>query len=138
MKIMRLVLVAAGVFAAVGTAGAADEEGGGGKSIAGAMMRLSLDERAEQACNARALGTVGREHKDFHPDEMAAYAFAETAIVKGKVTAPGAAFRSKGVWYRLSYVCQTADEGMAIQSFSYKLGAPVPRAEWDKHNLTPP
>lgn len=137
MIMWRLVLIAVGVVAVVSAVDAADEEGGG-NNTARSMLRLSPDERVEQNCNARALSAVGREHRDFHPDEIAAYAFADTVIVKGKVTAPGAAFRSQGVWYRLSYICQTSDDGMAIQSFSYKLGAAVPRAEWDKHNLTPP
>lgn len=132
-------MAAVGLVTAVSASHAAgDDDATAGKSIAGSMMRLSPDERVEQRCNAQAMGVVSREHKEFHADELVAYAFADTVINRGKVTAPGAAVRSRGAWYRMSYVCQTGNDGLAIQSFKYTLGAAVPRAQWAEHNLAEP
>ncbi len=70
-----------------------------------AILSLAPATRVEQRCNARAMGVIGREHHDLQPDELVAYAFAETIITGPNIRAPGAAVRSHGKWYRLSYVC---------------------------------
>jgi len=44
------------------------------------MLKLTPETRLEQRCNARAMSTVNREHKNFRPDELVAYGFAETVF----------------------------------------------------------
>lgn len=102
-----------------------------------AMLLLEPTERMEQRCNARAMGDVSREHPGVHPDELVAYAFAETRISGASVTAPGAAVRSGGHWYHLSYRCVTKDDGLGIEALTYVLGEVIPRDEWDAHGLVP-
>ncbi|MBB5046734.1 hypothetical protein HNR60_001482 [Rhodopseudomonas rhenobacensis] len=101
------------------------------------MMKLSPETRLEQRCNAKAMGTVNREHKNFKTDEFVAYAFADTIIQGELVKAPGGAIRNGNTWYHLAYTCLTADQGLTVKSFSYQLGAAVPRGDWDKHFLVP-
>ena len=101
------------------------------------MLKLSPETRVEQRCDARAMGAVQREHKGFRPDELVAYAFADPVLRGSKISAPGAAVRSNGKWYRLSYTCETNAEGLEVISFAYQLGAEVPRGEWDAHFLVP-
>jgi hypothetical protein len=101
------------------------------------MMKLSPETRVEQRCDARAMGAVQREHKGFKPDELVAYAFADPVLRGSKISAQGAAVRSGGKWYRLSYTCETSADGLDVISFAYKLGAEVPRSEWDAHFLVP-
>jgi hypothetical protein len=48
------------------------------------MLKLTPETRLEQRCNARAMGAVNREHKNFRTDELVAYAFAET-VIRGDV-----------------------------------------------------
>jgi hypothetical protein len=107
------------------------------KAIVEKMKTLAPNERAEQRCNAKALGVITREQKGFRPDEIIAYAFADVAIDKDRVVARGAAFRNRGEWYRLSKQSQTADEGLSIVSFSYKMGSRVPKDQWAEHYLVP-
>ncbi|MEW6121487.1 MAG: DUF930 domain-containing protein [Pseudomonadota bacterium] len=102
-----------------------------------AILSLAPNARVEQRCNARAMGVIGREHRDLHPDELVAYAFADTVITGPAIRAPGAAVRSGGKWYRLSYACTTKDDGKDILTFQYTLGAIVPRDQWDGHYLVP-
>lgn len=101
------------------------------------MLELSPETRLEQRCNARAMGAVGREHKEFRPDEIVAYAFADPQIHGNSIKATGAAVRSRGKWFRMSYTCQTSTDGLAIEAFAYSLGAEVPKPEWAEHSLVP-
>lgn len=103
-----------------------------------AMMKLDPSARIEQRCNARGMGVVEREHKGMRPDELVAYAYANTVIDHDRIKAPGAAVRSGGDWYHLSYVCQTANDGMDVTSFTYTLGGVIPHSEWGEHYLVAP
>lgn len=107
------------------------------KSNTDQMLSLAPRARMEQQCNSRAMSLISREHKGMRPDELVAYAFADTVAHDGKVDAPGAAVRSGGKWYRLSYACQTTDNGMGVSAFSYRLGDVVPRPQWAEHYLVP-
>jgi hypothetical protein len=98
------------------------------------MLILTPETRLEQRCNARAMGAVNREHKNFRTDELVAYAFAETVIRSDVIQASGGAVRNGNTWYHISFVCQTS---LGIKSFSYQLGAAVPKADWEKHFLVP-
>lgn len=101
------------------------------------MLKLSPETRVEQRCDAKAMGSVGREHKGFKPDEFVAYAFGDPDLRGTRINAPGGAIRSGGKWYRLSYVCETSADGLEVKSFAYQLGNEVPRHEWDEHFLVP-
>lgn len=101
------------------------------------MMRLDPDARFEQRCNRRAIGSIRRAEKGYSPDEVVAYAFLKSEIKAGEVLAPGAAIRSQGKWYHLSYRCRPTHDGLGIESFDYTLGPQVPRNEWDEHYLVP-
>lgn len=107
------------------------------KSNTDQMLSLAPRARMEQQCNARAMGLISREHKGMRPDELVAYAFADTLTKDGKVEAPGAAVRSAGKWYHLAYACQTTDNGMGVSTFSYRLGNVVPHDQWAEHYLVP-
>jgi hypothetical protein len=102
------------------------------------LLKMPLETRVEQRCDARANGIVSREHKAFRPDRTIAYAYSDPTIRDAvEVIAPGAALRSKGEWYHLSYRCRTTPDGLGIEAFDYRLGDKVPRSEWTEHNLFP-
>lgn len=101
------------------------------------MLHVDPATRIEQRCNASAMGTVESEHKDMRPDELVAYAFADPQLGKASIRAPGAAVRSRGHWYHLSYTCRTSDDGMDVETLTYTLGDEVPRSDWAAHSLVP-
>ena len=107
------------------------------KSIEDQLMKLDPQTRAEQRCNSRVSGVANREHKGFNADEVVAYAFADSVLKDAVVSAPGAALRSHGRWYHVSYVCKVSPNGLEVESFEYKLGDEVPRAQWAEHYLVP-
>lgn len=100
------------------------------------LMRLYPDTRQEQRCDIAAMEIIAQSHK-YAPDKAIAYSFAEP-IVKGNVLeVPGAAFRSNNHWYHLSFTCVTSDNKLDIKDFTYKVGALVPRGEWNRYYLVP-
>jgi|SRR5882757_5936941 Domain of Unknown Function (DUF930) len=101
------------------------------------MLKLTPETRLEQRCNARAMSAVNREQKNFRTDELVAYAFAETVIRGDLIQASGGAVRNGNTPYHISYVWQTSDHSLGIKSFSYQLGAAVPKGDWEKHFLVP-
>ncbi|MET0527044.1 MAG: DUF930 domain-containing protein [Microvirga sp.] len=125
------------IIATIGALSLADSPASAASSRTEQMMKLSPETRVEQRCDAKAMGSVGREHKGFKPDEFVAYAFGDPDMRGTHIKAPGGAIRSGGKWYRLSYVCETSADGLEVKSFAYQLGNEVPRHEWDEHFLVP-
>ncbi|GAB4071466.1 hypothetical protein GCM10028812_45080 [Ancylobacter sonchi] len=123
---------------ALAAASALPQVGAQAKTTDEQMLMLDPAARVEQRCNSRGMGEIGREHKGMHPDEMVAYAYANTKLHDQHLIASGAAVRSGSTWYHLSYSCETANDGMDIKSFSYKLGEAIPRSEWEAHYLVAP
>lgn len=132
-----LLPLAIGIAISAGPALAKKAHKANPKSAQEQLMKLDPQARFEQRCNSRVAGIVSREHKGFNPDEVVAYAFADSTLKGAVVTAPGAALRSHGHWYHVSYVCTASPDGLDVVSFDYKLGDEVPRALWDEHYLVP-
>jgi hypothetical protein len=107
------------------------------KSLADQLKMLAPDARAEQNCNAQVSDHIRREHKEFKPDEVVAYAFGDVKTRGTELSASGAAFRSRKKWYRVSYQCRVTPDGLGIETFTYTLGPNVPREAWSEHYLVP-
>ena len=129
VSILPLLAVAAGLSALPAAARSGPDK---------SLLHVARATRMEQRCNEQAMGVIQREMKGMRPDELVAYAFADTHLKDDTIHAPGAAVRSRGHWYHLSYKCTTSDDGMDIKAFSYKLGAEVPKDQWSAHYLVPP
>lgn len=101
------------------------------------LDRLDPEEKLEQRCDVEALNRIDQARKDMNPDKVIAYTFAPTQMNGTTIDAPGAAVRSHGHWYRLSYHCVTENDELAIKSFSFKIGKEIPRKAWDRLYLYP-
>lgn len=91
--------------------------------------------RLEQIC---AMETMTRVHKDdnpYRPDRAIIYALSAPVIKGDTMTGDGGAFRSKGKWYRYSFSCKATADHMAVSSFSYKIGGPIPEDQWEAYGL---
>lgn len=110
-------------------AGAADQR------ALNSLKQLDLDERLEQRCDLEAMERIARDKGGFRPDKVIAYTFSDPDVKGNRMAAAGAAFRSKGEWYRLDYDCRAGADHLAIEAFDYRIGAPVPKSEWAAHYL---
>jgi hypothetical protein len=91
--------------------------------------------RLEQVC---AIETMTRVHKDknpYRPDRAIIYALSAPVLAGDTVTGNGGAFRSRGKWYRYSFTCKATADHMAVSSFSYKIGDPIPEKRWETYGL---
>lgn len=101
------------------------------------LERLDPQTRLEQRCDLEAMERIHKDPVKMVPDELVAYAFAEPKIKGDKIRSGGAAFRSKGEWYHLSYSCSTSPDHMTVLTFQYAIGQMVPHDEWSHHYLVP-
>lgn len=104
-------------------------------SLRRGLMKLDPQTRLEQRCDAEVLDRISRDDRGFKADRVVAYAFATPEMGENSIRSPGAAFRSKGEWYRLKFKCRTAPDHMEVLDFRYKIGERIPKDQWAKYNL---
>jgi hypothetical protein len=104
-------------------------------AIVKGLRELDMSARLEQRCDYEAMLRIARDEKHFSPDRVVA-GVTEAPKVDGDVlTGDGAAFRSKGEWYSLSYVCKTSDDHMDVLDFGYRIGDLIPEDKWEEYGL---
>ena len=99
------------------------------------LMKLDPQTRLEQRCDAEVLDRITHDDRKFKADRVVAYAFATPEMSADAIRSPGAAFRSKGQWYRLKFKCQTGPDHMEVLQLRYRIGDEIPETDWAKYNL---
>jgi uncharacterized protein DUF930 len=98
------------------------------------LEQLDPDARFEQVCDLEAMQRIGRD-KTYRPERTIVSALANPQVANTTMSGSGGAFKSKGQWYQFSFTCKTTGDHMQVLSFSYKVGEPIPQAEWEKNGL---
>jgi hypothetical protein len=99
-----------------------------------ALGRLDPQTRLEQVCDLEVMKRI-KQDKKFPVDRAQGAASAEPKTDNHTLTATGGAFRSKGVWYELSFVCQAAPDHRKVLSFEYQTGKAIPQSKWEDYGL---
>ncbi|MEI9413537.1 DUF930 domain-containing protein [Mesorhizobium sp. Cs1321R2N1] len=99
------------------------------------LLKLDPQTRLEQRCDAEILDRISHDDRKFKADRVVAYAFATPEMSADAIRSPGAAFRSKGQWYRLKFKCQTGPDHMDVLQLRYRIGDEIPETDWAKYNL---
>jgi hypothetical protein len=99
------------------------------------LKELDPVARLEQRCDMEAMARIDRDKKGYAPERVVAAATADSKVQGDSLIGEGAAVRSKGKWYRLSFVCKTSADHMQVQSFDYKIGDQIPKESWAQYNL---
>ncbi len=99
------------------------------------LLKLDPETRLEQRCDAEVLDRISHDDHSYKADRVVAYAFATPQMSADAIRSSGAAFRSKGQWYRLKFKCQTAPDHMQVLQLRYKIGDEIPETDWAKYNL---
>ena len=99
------------------------------------LKMLAPKERLEQVCDYTAMKKIGAARKGLRPDRAVGDAMAKTVINKDSIEAKGAAFRSHGKWYALSYTCTATPDHMKVLSFDYRVGPAIPEDKWASYGL---
>ena len=98
------------------------------------LEHLAPSARLEQICDYTAMKKIRATHH-FRPDRAVGYAISPAKVQGNTLVADGAAFRSRGKWYRLSYTCTTTPDRMKVLSFEFKIGGAIPRDKWAGYGL---
>lgn len=99
------------------------------------LLKLDPQTRLEQRCDAEILDRITRDDHKYKADRVVAYAFATPEMGADAIKSPGAAFRSKGQWYRLKFRCETAPDQVEVLQLRYRIGDEIPESDWPKYNL---
>ncbi|PWW02277.1 uncharacterized protein DUF930 [Hoeflea marina] len=97
-------------------------------------LKLDPATRLEQTCDTEVMRLINRE-ETFNVDKVIAYTFDDTIVRRNAIKAPGAVFRSRGDWYRLSFDCVTGPQHLNARALDYKIGAKIPRSSWQDYYL---
>jgi hypothetical protein len=100
-----------------------------------ALRKLDPEERSHQACVIKGLDIVRRDARLRAADRMETSIFIR-AVLKGTVLiAKGSAVRASRRWYALSFTCNLTPDLMRALSFSFQLGAEIPKQKWGEYGL---
>ena len=99
-----------------------------------ALGRLDPQTRLEQVCDLEAMKRIKQEKK-LPADRAQGAASAEPKTEGHTLTAKGGAFRTKGAWYELAFVCQASPDHMKVLSFEYQTGKAIPESKWEDFGL---
>jgi hypothetical protein len=99
------------------------------------LQMLAPAERLEQLCDYTAMTRIRKDARHFRPDRAVANAMSDVAVSGDTIQAKGAAFRSRGKWYSLTYTCKTNADHLKVESFDYKIGNEIPEAKWAAFGL---
>jgi len=96
---------------------------------------IAPDEQMVQLCNIEGIEQVRRAEPGLDPDTIVPYAMADMISAGLRITAPGAALRSRRRWYRLNFSCDIAPTRDGVVAYTFSLGPEIPPSDWDAHDL---
>ncbi len=99
------------------------------------LVLFDPSEQREQLCNLEVMEQIQLWNKSFNPERVVAFAYKDPMVFADTVTAEGAAFRSKGEWYHLSYKCTWNPTTNLVTALEFLTGKLIPQSEWDDHYL---
>lgn len=110
------------------------------KEPSSAKIRKTLStfadsEKLMQLCNMEGLEQIRRANPKFNPDVLVSYAMSDTSVDGMTLIADGGAFHTGRNWYAIRLRCTVAADYSGVDDFEFAIGAPIPRNEWDSHNL---
>lgn len=124
----RILIIGAATALLVSAAHAADK-------IRETLEKLAPETRAHQACAVKALEVMRRDPLVKRPDMVKSSIFSGAKLNGAVLEAPGAAVRTQGHWYAMSYTCSLSPDLMQALTFTYKLGTEVPKPDWERRGL---
>jgi hypothetical protein len=98
------------------------------------LQQLDPDARFEQICDLEAAKRISKD-KTYRPERAIVSALGEPKVAAFTMSGSGGAFKSKGQWFQFSFKCETTADHMQVQSFSYRIGEPIPQEQWEKSGL---
>ena len=99
------------------------------------LKGLSGTTRFVEACSLQALLDIARDRNGLIPTHATVDALGAPYIKGASMTGNTGAVRSRDKWYQFSFDCKTTPDHLRVTSFKYKIGKPVPKAQWAAYHL---
>ena len=100
-----------------------------------ALRKLEPEERSHQACIIKGLDAVRRDARLRHADRINTSIFSRAVLNGTTLTAKGGAVRASKRWYTLVFTCSLTPDYMRAISFTFQLGAEIPKQRWEEYGL---
>jgi hypothetical protein len=97
--------------------------------------RLDPQTRLEQVCDLAAVNHIGMNGKLPRPDRAKSNVITPPRHHGDTLEGSGGAFRSGGKWYAFSFKCRTTPDHLNVLSFTYRIGAVIPKSKWQEYGL---
>ncbi len=98
-----------------------------------AMGKIPRDIRGGRLCGTELREQLVHSSPPYFPDLLPSVRLQEGTVIE--VTA---AFHANSAWRAVSYRCEVDAEAMKVVSFALNVGAPIPRADWERLGLPAP
>jgi len=125
---LRLVLLLCALMSAAPTAALE-------RSLEASLLKLEPDTRFHQICDIETMRRISAAHGPLHPDRMVMDAEREAELSGDVIVGRGAAVRSGGKWYRLTFKCRATPDRLTVVELDYRIGAPIPESRWEAIGL---
>jgi hypothetical protein len=102
--------------------------------IQSSLSRLDPQTRLEQVCDLEIMSRIKRTGR-YLPDRAKSYVTSEPKTAGHTLVAKGAAFRSGGKWYELSFTCRGSEDHLKVLSIDYHIGKLIPDTKWGGYGL---
>ncbi|MGL4285433.1 MAG: DUF930 domain-containing protein [Phreatobacter sp.] len=125
------------VLGVIGTGLALSSAMGADARLEASLRRLEPETRLEQVCDIAVMQRIKDDTSPYRPDKVLAGAISEPRRSGDSIDSEGAAFRSGGHWYRLTFECQATPDRMRVLSLNYAIGDQIPQRDWEDYGLYP-
>jgi hypothetical protein len=127
---MNRIFIAASLLLAGGLPAAAFDA-----SLTKQLKELSGTTRFVQACTLQALIEINKDRNGLRPSHTPVDGLGAPYIKGDVMKGNTGAARSRDKWYQFSFTCATTPDHLQVTSFTYKIGKPIPKAQWASYNL---
>lgn len=114
---------------------AAHADTGPDARILRSLKLLEPTDRLEQLCDYVAMVHIRKDSRHYRPDRAVAGAISPPKLGRDSMQATGAAFRSRGHWYAMSYSCSATPDHLKVLKFHLSIGKEIPQSEWTAYGL---
>jgi Domain of Unknown Function (DUF930) len=128
-RLPTLLLLAGSLTALMAPANAVDPR------FLASLGRLDSATRLEQICDLEAMSRIGQANRAYRVDRAKSNVLSAPKHLGDTLIATGAAFRSSGKWYQLSYTCKASPDHTRVLSFTHQVGNPIPPSKWQSDGL---
>ncbi|MET0313057.1 MAG: DUF930 domain-containing protein [Hansschlegelia sp.] len=105
------------------------------RSLQASLMRLEPETRFHQLCDIEMMRRIAAENGSLKPDRVVMDAEHPALLSGDEIKGAGAAVRSRGQWFRMTFRCRATPDRLTVLDLQYRIGSAIPESRWDAIGL---